>query len=164
MSDSHQPLRLLAHDEENLHIISAMLQDALMPVTAMVYDEVAKTFSFLVNRFCWELPESIYDQDVFYHRVHSGLAFKSVEKVQKRNFHQADSKRILYFLALQIEEMHEDKKWFVTLHFADDHDIRLELSAIDCVCADIDHPWPTKTQPMHISEYLNEIAGVGQTV
>lgn len=155
MSDHHQPLRLLANDTENLHIISAMLQDTLMPVTAMVFDEQNQTFSFLANRFCWELPEEIHDDTVFYHRVHAGLAFKTVKRVQKRNFHQADEKRVLYFLSLTFDSSGDHPH--ITLHFADDHDIRLEVENIDCIFADIDHPWPTPTQPMHIHEHLEEL-------
>lgn len=154
MSDHHKPLRLLAKDVDNLHIFSAMLQDSLMPITAMVFDEKAETFSILANRFCWELPDEIDGDEVFYHRVHAGLAFQGVHAVKKKNFDQVDAKRILYFLNMVYTE--SDKT--LMLHFAEGVDLCLYIRDIDAVLADIDHPWPTQTQPMHVHQYLEEMS------
>jgi len=55
----HRPadaLRLLARDEEDLAVISAILQDALIPVSEMAYLPDERRFALVANRFRWEAP------------------------------------------------------------------------------------------------------------
>ena len=47
-------LKLLAQDDEDLKIISAHLQDAIMRVGDMVYLPRRRRFVAVMNRFCWE--------------------------------------------------------------------------------------------------------------
>ena len=55
----HRPtdaLKLLARDEEDLAVISAILQDALIPVSEMAYLPEEHRFALVANRFRWEAP------------------------------------------------------------------------------------------------------------
>ena len=45
MSINFEPLRLLARDFEDLTIVSTHLQDALLPLTSMVYERKSATFT-----------------------------------------------------------------------------------------------------------------------
>ena len=47
-------LRLRAEDDEDLAVISACLQDALVSVRDLAYDRDARTFVLVANRFRWE--------------------------------------------------------------------------------------------------------------
>ena len=67
-------LKLIARDLEDLQILAAHLQDALIPYMSMQYDPVAKTFTALVNRFCWEHGEMPHEDGPLYHRAHAGLS------------------------------------------------------------------------------------------
>src|SRR3954464_4968382 len=48
------PLRLRAEDAEDLAVISACLQDALVAVGDLAYDPNARVFLLVANRFRWE--------------------------------------------------------------------------------------------------------------
>ena len=49
-------LKLLARDEEDLAVISAILQDALIPVSEMAFLPEEQRFALVANRFRWEAP------------------------------------------------------------------------------------------------------------
>lgn len=48
------PLKLRAHDIEDLRALGACLQDALVPVADLVYLKAEKRFVMVANRFKWE--------------------------------------------------------------------------------------------------------------
>ena len=50
------PLKLRAEDEEDLAVVSTILQDALVPVAEMAYLPEEKRFVLVANRFKWEAP------------------------------------------------------------------------------------------------------------
>src|SRR4029077_10142657 len=89
-------LKLLAQDEEDLKIISAHLQDAVMRVGDMVYLPRRHRFVVVMSRFCWE--------DCAEHqagaRVQTGLHFDSVLKVQSRDVRQEDADALSGLLAV----------------------------------------------------------------
>ena len=49
-----RPLNLFAQDGDDLGVISALVQDAVLPVTEMTWDRKARRFAVLLNRFRWE--------------------------------------------------------------------------------------------------------------
>ncbi|MDD9798427.1 MAG: DUF2948 family protein [Alphaproteobacteria bacterium] len=49
-----QALHLIARDVDDLNLISALLQDAVLLAHDMVWDENARIFALMVNRFLWE--------------------------------------------------------------------------------------------------------------
>lgn len=145
-------LKLLAKDIEDLQVLVAHLQDALMPITAMTYDQEVGTFVLLANRHCWEHPPHTHEGAHLYHRVHSGVCFHGVKAVHHRGFHPKGSLRTLNFLTLQ-QDLSAD---ILTLHliFSGMSEIRLQAEEIHCRLGDIGEPWPTRKQPMHIHEHM----------
>jgi hypothetical protein len=145
---TYEPLKVCAKDEEDLDIIIALLQDSLIPVVSVAFDQENKTLTILANRFCWEIPEEEDNNDEStYYRVHSGLLFKNVEAVHEKNIHTNEKARIISLLIGNIEKKLD--AYHLYLHFSDDACMRLTLSDIDCVLADIDEPWSTHSIPMH---------------
>ena len=53
-------LRLLAHDSDDVSVLSALLQDAIIPGSDMSFDRKLNEFVIIANRFCWEL-EPLFD-------------------------------------------------------------------------------------------------------
>ena len=51
---AERPLNLGAMDTDDLKVISALVQDAVFPITEMKYDRKARRFALLINRFRWE--------------------------------------------------------------------------------------------------------------
>ena len=46
-----KPLRLIAFDAEDLQVLSAMTQDAVLPVAQMAWQSSERRFALLLNRF-----------------------------------------------------------------------------------------------------------------
>jgi len=140
----HKPLRIKAEDHEDLKIISACLQDALIPVAGLSYAEKEKKFRALANRFRWEKPKELHEDAPLYERVHSGVVFSHVHKVKRSGFHpHAHAHHILNLLAI------EPKESELILHFSGGIKIKLEIEKVLCHVADVQEPWPTRWQPDH---------------
>lgn len=152
MSGDFVPLRLLANDHEDLTIIAAHLQDALLPLVSMVYEPKNSTFTLLANRFCWEYPAIEHEGTPMYHRVHSGLCFRNVEKVHHRGFHRKGNTRILNLLTLQAT-----KGDSINLICSEGHEIRLKTNDLHCHLGDLHHPWPTRKKPTHLYEHIEQM-------
>ncbi len=46
-----KPLRLIAFDAEDLQVLSAMTQDAVLPMAQMIWHARERRFALLLNRF-----------------------------------------------------------------------------------------------------------------
>ena len=146
-------LRLRAVDAEDLSILSAQLQDAIVPVADMAYLPDRQTFAMVVNRFMWECgpmepheaEESGRDGPMcpLYLRTNCGVEVRHVTKVRSRGIDLRDRGQMLCLLALCPEE------GAIDLHFSGSGVIRLSVAAIDCRVRDIDEPWPTGCRPAH---------------
>ncbi len=149
------PLKLMAKDHDDLSVVSAYLQDALMPLTAMTYDKNTQTFSILANRFCWEHDPIDHEGRLVYHRVHSGVCFRNVIAVHHKGFvrHQEHT-RELNFLSVLPESPWESIPTSLNLIFSSANEIRLKISNLTCHMADLQHPWPTYGRPMHIYDHV----------
>ena len=61
------PLALMAEDEQDLRILSALLQDAILPASEMSYDPRGRTLALLLNRFRWEDADQAAAEGRFVH-------------------------------------------------------------------------------------------------
>ena len=78
-SSSPCRLRLRAEDGEDLRVIAAYTQDALVPVTEISYLPDERRFILALNRFCWESACDKSDPaSGAYTRTSSGLCFDDV--------------------------------------------------------------------------------------
>ena len=140
-------LKLRAEDEEDLRIIAACLQDALIAVGDIKYLPEDQRFVLIANRFCWEAmpcdPETVASPDDCFERVHTGLRFENVSAVRQRGIDKLDASQLLELLTIQLDERG------VVLLFAGDAAIRLATDQPLCFIEDLDEPWPTKWRPDH---------------
>lgn len=162
-ASEEKPLKLRAHDPQDMDVLAALLQDALVPLGDMKYLPEEKRFVLVVNRFRWHedpledehpaapepLPEGAdapFDdegQPPPYERVNSGVCFDKVARVRYRGLKPGDNTEILCLLTITSEP------GAVTLIFAGEAAIRLEVEAIRCHLEDIGRPWPTRWRPRH---------------
>lgn len=140
-------LKLRAQDEEDLRVVSACLQDALIAVGDMSYLKDDRRFVLVANRFCWEAAPcdeaTDLSPDDCFERVHTGLRFENVTAVRQRGIDKLDAAQLLELLTIQIEGD------ALVLVFAGDTAIRLETAQPLCFIEDLDEPWPTKWRPRH---------------
>jgi len=143
-------LRLRAEDTEDLAVISACLQDALVAVRDLAYDQGARSFVLVANRFRWEGggAEAAAEGDrTPFERTLCGIIFDEIDGVAYRGFHRSEEDRILALLAIRPNFGLESG--LIDLEFAAGVTIRLSAAAIRCRARDFGEPWPTQWQPGH---------------
>jgi len=141
--DDGAALKLRAEDAEDLAVISACLQDALVPVRDLAYVPEDRTFLLVANRFRWENGLSPAPGEAAYERTLCGITFSEVAAVSYNGFRRSEDGRILSLLAIRPEDR------AVHLEFSGGATIRLEVARILCLATDLGEPWPTQWQPRH---------------
>lgn len=136
-------LKLRAEDAEDLAVISACLQDALVPVRDFAYVPEDRTFLFVANRFRWEGGVRSAPGEAGFERILCGITFSEVTAVSYSGFRRSADGRILSLLAIRAEN------GAVTLECSGNAAIRLEVARILCHAKDIGEPWPTPWRPLH---------------
>jgi hypothetical protein len=144
-------LRLRAEDAEDLAVISACLQDALVPVRDLAYDRDAATFMLAANRFRWERHGTGETRVTPFERTLCALAFEAVTAVVYRGFRRKEEERILSLLAIKSgrSDAASQSGVAIDLEFAGRATIRLSAAAIRCRVRDFGEPWPTAWRPGH---------------
>ena len=147
-------LRLRAEDAEDLAVISAVVQDALISIKDLTYDRDRRRFTLVVNRFRWEAKRSgnasedgAGDEPAF-ERTLCAVSFSNVETITYRGFRRRDDERILALLAIRPG----DGAGMIDVEFSDHATLRLRVSAINVHATDIGEAWPTAWQPDHSAD------------
>lgn len=146
-----QPLRLIAQDAEGLGILSALLQDAVFPITEMTYAKSRRRFALLLNRFRWEDRDAADTASRRYERVQSLLVFEDVLAVKSSGIDRNDRDTVLSLLSMTFTETAEGAG-LLTLILAGDGAIALTLDAIDATLRDTTRPYlaPSGKAPSHL--------------
>ena len=160
------PLRLRARDAEDMDVIAALLQDALVPRADMTYLPKEKRFVMVANRFDWPreqgdptakgapsqpAPTPAGEDARFddseeappFERVNCGLCFDKVERVRFRGMSPDAKGEILNLLTMVTQPRS------ITLLFSGDAAVRLEVEDVRCHLEDLGRPWPTRWRPEH---------------
>jgi Protein of unknown function (DUF2948) len=141
-------LKLRAEDADDLAVISACLQDAIVPVRDLAYDRARHEFLLVANRFRWEGGLGPAPGESGFERTLCGLAFREVRSVNYRGFRRSDADRLLSLLAIRAMPGGTE----VLLEFSGGAMIRLKLARILAHATDFGEPWPTRWQPRHEAE------------
>jgi DUF2948 family protein len=134
-------LKLRAEDEEDLAVVSMILQDALVPIGEMAFLPEQNRFALVANRFRWE--RKAIDGGKLFERILTGITFDAVEAVKTRGFDRTERDRILQVLAVRAEP------GVVVFDFSGADSMRLEVGRILCHLEDLGEPWPTPWRPRH---------------
>ena len=136
-------LKLAATDEEDIVVLSALLQDSVVPASEMIYLPAEKQFVLVVHRFRWEEAGEERIAGAIYKRIRCGICFDKVVNVQQRNFEQSKRGEMLDLLALG------GTRGYVDLLFAGGATIRLKTDSVLCHAEDFGEAWPTQWRPQH---------------
>ena len=139
------PLKLRASDKEDLGVISAILQDAVIAIDEMTFLKEESRFAFVANRFRWEDAnrDKPLEGNIIYERVNCGICFDTVTAVRQNGLNQAKKAQIISLLSIVAEED------FIDLAFSAGITVRLQVEKILCHMQDLDEPWPTQRRPSH---------------
>src|SRR5436189_2142552 len=92
-------LKLIALDEEDLAVVSSLLQDAVVRVADMTYLPGQKRFAAVLNRFDWE--KALSGDGKSYRRRRTALRFDRVFAAQLKNIKPRAGERILLLLVVR---------------------------------------------------------------
>lgn len=138
-------LRLLAETAEDLEVISSAIQDSVVKAGNLKYESRINRFSLEINRYRWEAVARPKEGE----RVRSLLAFDGVLGVKTRAITKTDPELILSLLQVTFTPDDEPPGGTVTLLFAGDGEIVLEVEVLDATLLDSDYVWPTRHLPDH---------------
>jgi hypothetical protein len=138
-----KPLRLLALDDEDLAVMSAHLQDAVIKVKDMAFLPKAKRFALLAARFDWPGCDKGQKQ-----RCYCGLHFEGVVKAAVQGFDQNAGDTCLNLLSIGFEP-ETPPAGLVVLTFSGGAAVRLDVECLEAQMRDLSPPWPAKAKPGH---------------
>jgi hypothetical protein len=136
-------LRLMALDAEDLAVLAAHLQDAILRVGDMVYLADERRFVLALNRFDWLGYEAGAAQ-----RAQTGLHFENVRKVELQGFRQDRPDDILNLLDLEFTPG-EAPSGEVKLIFSGSCALRLDVECLEARMADLGPRWRARHAPGH---------------
>ena len=153
-------LKIIARDAEDLAVVAACLQDALIPLNEMRYLPQERRFIMVANRFRWEraakgstepAPEgdASFDADEDFgaqQRTNAGICIDRVLAVRSRNIDRARPDDFLSLLSVQLDG---NKLAFL---FAGGGVIQVEIEALALYLSDLGKAWPTQWQPDHAAD------------
>ena len=138
-------LKLYALDPEDLDVLSAHLQDAVLRIGDMAYLPDQRRFALVVNRFDWvEQAEKAKEK----HRRRTALHFERVTAVRRRRLRQDSPDGVLNLLAIRYSET-EAPAGTIDLVFSADATIRLEVECLEASLSDLGPAWSTQAVPAH---------------
>lgn len=135
-------MKLKAVDEQDLMIMAACLQDALVLIDDIAFLAEDGQFVLVANRFQWEI-DGTGGKD--HARTTTGVTFSKVTAVKRKGLDRRDGDGMLSLLTI------EALPGALQLTFSGGAAIRLEVSEILCHLQDVGEPWPTRWRPDHAS-------------
>lgn len=147
-SDTPEPLKLIALDRDDLNIVSAHLQDAVLRLSDMAYVPGQGRFAAILNRFDWLSAGEGDGNASNMRRCRCALRVDRVKRAQVQNIHPGEPHSVAELLAIAYEET-EAPAGRVVLYFAGGGAVRLEVECIEAELCDLGVAWKTAIKPEH---------------
>ena len=144
------PLRLMAASADDLPVIAALVQDAVVQASDMSFMAKERRFALLLNRFRWEDKDAATAGGRPLERVQSVLFVDGVLNVKTQGVQPGDADTVLSLLGLAFEPG-EDAAGALTVTFAGDGALRLDVECVDVKLKDVSRPYEARAQrvPQH---------------
>jgi Protein of unknown function (DUF2948) len=139
-------LRLIAQDAADLEVLSSAVQDAVLKAENLKYDRKQRRFTLEINRFQWEESETKRGPQG---RVRALLAFDTVLGVKTRAVNKIDPDMVFSILSLSFTPASEPPGGKISILFAGDGELQLDVEAIDATLLDSAYEWVTRHRPDH---------------
>ena len=139
-------LKLIARTEEDLKVVSAHLQDAIVNTVNIANLKKNKIFLMQLNRFMWEdVEKGVFRKNK---RIRTVIKFENVIKVISKNINQSKKDKFLDFLTIETIKM-PDNNYEMKIVFAGDSIIKVISEVIEVTLDDQGKSWDTKNMPKH---------------
>lgn len=141
-----QPLKLVALDEQDLDIVSAHVQDAVMKVGDIAWLAPEKRLLLTMNRFAWEKKKRLFSRA--HERRRCVLHFDRVTRLQSTGIDRGRPEDVLSLLAVRFAAT-ETPAGRVELAFAGGATLLLDVECIEARLADLGPAWAAAARPRH---------------
>ena len=141
-------IRLIALDTEDLAVLSAHVQDAVLKVGEMRWLPEEKRFVLAINRFAWEHAGKRARRRREYQRRRAALHFDRVEAVRSTGLDRDARETVLELLAVRFEPR-QDPSGDVLLDFAGGATLCLSVECLEAQLTDLGPAWSTPFLPRH---------------
>ncbi|MBU1305827.1 MAG: DUF2948 family protein [Alphaproteobacteria bacterium] len=138
-------LKLIALDTEDLEVISAHVQDAVVRVSDMGFARADHRFALLMNRYDWQAGQTKRDKGV---RKRAALHFDSVQSVVTAGFDPAAPEGVLSLLAIAFLPV-DGPSGIIELSFAGGGTVRLGVECLEARLSDLGATWAAAAKPAH---------------
>ncbi len=147
---AERALNLLARDAEDLRVLSALTQDSVLTVGEMRYDGRRRQVMLLINRFRWEDRVRADRQRRGYERVRSVIAIEDVRRARIQGLPRDALDMVISLLSMDFSPG-PDGTGTLTLTFAGDGAVALEVEALEVTLTDVTRPYlaPSGRAPDH---------------
>ncbi len=139
-------LKLAALDEEDLKIVSAHVQDAVMKVGDILFTPSAGRLLLPVNRFAWEVKQRFFRQNN--ERRQSVLQFDRVTGLKSSGINRSDKDAVLSMLTIRFQEA-EAPSGAIEIVFSGNAAIMLDVECIEVRLTDLGAAWQASSRPFH---------------
>jgi hypothetical protein len=142
------PLKLVALDREDMEVVSAHLQDAVIKASDIHWRPAEKRVVVGLNRFNWEAANGSEPE---FRRCRAALRFERVLACKCRNVNASAKDQTLNLLAVAFHEANPPGG-AVILTFSGGAALRLEVECLEAELADLGPSWATECCPDHTVE------------
>ncbi len=130
-------LKLVALDKDDIEVVSAHVQDAIVKVADIFWQPREHRFVIALNRFDWmSAAEAKPDANTEYRRCRTALRFERVLACKCRDLDQSNKEARLNLLAVEFAEK-DAPAGIVTLTFSGGGAIRLDVECLEAELADL---------------------------
>ncbi|MCB9993142.1 MAG: DUF2948 family protein [Hyphomicrobiaceae bacterium] len=137
-------LKLLALDAEDLDVISAFTQDAVVRVEDVGFAKGDRRFALLMNRYCWEDGAGARKGV----RRRTALRFENVRDIASRGINLNARDGVLELLTMTFEPTAEPEGK-ITLTFSGGGEIELQVECLEARLHDLGAAWAAAATPKH---------------
>ena len=150
-----EPVKFVALDRDDLEVVSAHLQDALVKVKDVIWRPKEQRLVVGLDRFDWLAADGTRPE---LRRCRSALRFERVTGCKCRNVDPAGKDAVLNLLAVEFSQ-DDAPAGVVTLIFSGGGMLRLEVECLEAELADLGPAWPTKLRPVHADDRTTDLRG-----
>ncbi|MBA5778215.1 DUF2948 family protein [Stappia sp. F7233] len=146
-----EQLKLAALDREDLEILSAQVQDAVLKVGDIRYLPREGKLVLAMNRFAWDkLPGDTRSgtRRQPLERRRSALSFARISNLKASRIRREDKDAVLSLLAIEYSET-DAPAGHVVLHFSGGGALAFDVECIEAQLADLGAAWATEHMPHH---------------
>lgn len=136
-----ETLRLMALDAEDLAVISAHLQDAVVDPATLTFMAESKRFVFVAGRFDW-----VKARNGLFERCGTGVHFEHVRHVTHKNLDARQGRPPLVLLGILFLPADPPGGQLV-LSFSCGAAVRLDVECVEARLADIGPRWSEEAPP-----------------